>query len=291
MPKPLVTVVLPVRNAESTIGMAIGAILCQTLPDWELLVIDDGSTDRTLEIACRFQDDRVKIIREPSGPLGLATRLNQCIALARGAYVARMDGDDISYPWRLQRQVAFLENNSTVDLLGAGAVVFEAQGEALGRYPSACTHEEICRRPWWGFPLAHPTWMGKLSWFRSHPYSEQHTRCEDQALLFSSRFDSRFAALPDILLGYRLERISANKLGRGRLNYCRLLVRQAHDPSSVLVALRGILTHAVAYARDLVLQHTGSSVFPVRSSFESLSENELHEWHRVWEHVSRENMS
>jgi hypothetical protein len=109
--------------------------------------------------------------------------------------------------------------------------------------------------------------------------------------LFSSRFNSRFAALPDILLGYRLERISANKLGRGRLNYCRILVRQAHDPSSVSVALRGILTHAVAYARDLILQHTNSSVLPVRSSFESLSENELHEWHRVWEHVSRENMS
>ena len=70
-----------------------------------------------------------------------------------------MDADDVAYPQRLERQVRFLQEHPDIDLLGAGAVVFKGAGEVFGRYPTACTHEDICRRPWWGFPSPiQPGW-------------------------------------------------------------------------------------------------------------------------------------
>src|SRR5262249_12897224 len=146
-------------------------------------VVDDGSTDRTAEKVLSVKDPRIRFIQEPSGNMGLASRLNQSVHLSRGQYIARMDADDLSYPKRLERQVQFLEKHPDIDLLGTGAVIFKGEGEVVGCYPTACSHAAICRRPWWGFPLAHPTWMGKQTWFVAHPYAEKDIRCEDQTLL------------------------------------------------------------------------------------------------------------
>ena len=115
--------------------------------------------------------------------------------------------------------------------------MFKGDGLVLGVYPTACEHDEICRRPWWGFPLAHPTWMGKRSWFIRHPYTDNLTKEQDQELLLRCYHTSRFAALPEILLGYRMEGISVKKSGRGRMNYCHQLLRQIGDIPSALTAL------------------------------------------------------
>ena len=129
MSDPLVTVARSVFNAAATVGLAVRSILAQTCGDWELIVIDDGSTDRTREILSRAQDPRIRFIQEPSGNLGLAPRLNQCVRLARGRYIARMDADDVAYPQRLEKQVSFLQDHPDIDLLGTGAVVFKGEGE------------------------------------------------------------------------------------------------------------------------------------------------------------------
>jgi hypothetical protein len=84
-----------------------------------------------------------------------------------------MDADDIAYPERFERQVRYLASHPDVELLGHGAVLFKGEGEIIGLYPTAQDHEEICHRPWWGFPLAHPTWMGKRSWFLRYRYDER----------------------------------------------------------------------------------------------------------------------
>src|SRR6266498_684122 len=108
MADPLVTVAMSVYNAAATVELAIRSIQYQSLEDWELVVTDDGSTDQTREIIEQIQDPRVRLIVEPDKNLGLAVRLNQCIRLARGRYVARMDSDDVAYPQRLARQVHYL---------------------------------------------------------------------------------------------------------------------------------------------------------------------------------------
>lgn len=260
MPEPLVTVAMSVHNAASTLRAALRSILWQTFSDWELILVDDGSTDQTSLILGQIHDDRIHVVQGDGGRKGLAERLNQCIGLARGKYFARMDADDVAYPERFERQVRYLENHSEVDLLGHGAILFKGSDEVLGIYPTACVHEEICRCPWWGFPLAHPTWMGKRLWFVRHRYRSDLTKGQDQELLLRSYDVSRFAALPDILMGYRVERISASKTGRGRYYYCRTLLSRAHDTASALVAGRGVLVHTLGFCRDVVDELLGARI-------------------------------
>ncbi|MCS6303016.1 MAG: glycosyltransferase family 2 protein [Nitrospira sp.] len=288
MNAPLVTVAMSAYNASGTINLALRSILSQTYQNWELIVVDDGSTDRTAENVSCIQDSRVRFIQEPSGNRGLAARLNQCVRLARGQYIARMDADDVAYPQRLERQIQFLEEHRDIDLLGTGAVIFKGEGEIIGCYPTASSHEAICRRPWWGFPLAHPTWMGKRTWFLSHPYSDDDTRCEDQALLLQSFSRSRFAALEEVLLGYRVDAIEAGKLGRGRLNYCRRLLARVHDLSSLRWAMMGIGVHSAALARDVVLQLSRAVGSESRRSWGSAGRAERDQWQSVWTGLVRD---
>lgn len=275
-------------NASGTIGLALQSILTQTYQNWECIVVDDGSTDRTVESLSHVKDSRIRFIQEPLGNRGLAARLNQCVRLARGQYVARMDADDVAYPQRLERQVQFLETYRDIDLLGTGAVIFKEEGEIIGCYPTARSHEAICRRPWWGFPLAHPTWMGKRTWFLSHPYSDEDTRCEDQALLLQSFSHSRFAALEEVLLGYRVAEIAAGKLGRGRLNYCRRLVKRVHDLSSLKWAIMGFGVHSIALARDMVLQLGRTVGNGSRRSWGPVGQAERDRWQSVWAGLARD---
>lgn len=283
--QPLITVAMSVYNASRTIDLSLRSILAQTYQNWELIVVDDGSTDRTAESLSQVKDSRIRFIQEPKGNLGLAARLNQCVLLARGRYIARMDADDVAYPQRLERQVQFLEEHPDIDLLGTGAVIFKGEGEVIGLYPTACSHEAICRRPWWGFPLAHPTWMGKQAWFESHPYSDEDTRCEDQSLLLQCFPHSRFAALEEVLLGYRMETISAGKFGRGRLNYCRRLLRRVNDMLSATILMQGVLVHSLAFGRDVLLDSAGVMNRRSRRSFQGANDRVRSEWQSVWQRL------
>jgi glycosyltransferase involved in cell wall biosynthesis len=105
--QPLVSVGMPVRNCGKTLRAAIRSILWQTYPRWELLILDDASTDKTVEIARSFDDSRIKVLVD-GVRRGLPARLNEAIFQSNGQYLARMDGDDVAYPERLERQIRFL---------------------------------------------------------------------------------------------------------------------------------------------------------------------------------------
>jgi len=117
---PLVTVLLPVRNGAAHLRAALESILAQTLTDFELLVIDDGSTDGTPEILRAVADPRLRVVTHPQN-LGLVPTLNEGLELARGEFVARQDHDDLSSPDRLARQVAHLRENPDCVLVGSQA--------------------------------------------------------------------------------------------------------------------------------------------------------------------------
>lgn len=218
--RPLVSVLLPVRNGAATLPAAVRSILAQTMGDFELLVIDDGSCDGSGELARAIGDSRVRVLGDAQRR-GLAFRLNQGVGEARGKYIARMDADDLAFPERFARQIAFLDANTDVDLVGCRAVVFHDQGGIVGLYPFAPTHNAICARPWRGFHLAHPTWMGRTSWFRRHPYGiPEVRRAEDQDLLLRTHKESRFACIPEVLLAYRLRAFSLQRTWLARSSLC-----------------------------------------------------------------------
>ena len=118
---PLVTIGLPCYNVEVTVLDTVRSVLAQTLNDWELVIVDDGSTDATLELVERIEDPRVRVLSDGVNK-GRSVRLNDLHREARGKYVARMDADDLMFPQRLEKQVEFLEANPDIDLVGSGLV-------------------------------------------------------------------------------------------------------------------------------------------------------------------------
>jgi glycosyltransferase involved in cell wall biosynthesis len=248
---PLVSIGMPVFNSEKTLATAIRSILNQTYGDWELLIVDDGSTDRGLQIAQGFHDARIRVI--PGGERrGIAARLNQLIEASRGKYFARMDGDDLAFPARIERQVSYLETHPEIDLLGAAVIVFRNDGSVAGRLPVQQSHAAICARPWSGFYLPHPTWMGRRAWFARHGYDASASGAEDQHLLFRTYQTSRFACLPEILLGYREDSRSLKRMLARRYVFLRTLLRNAIENGTYGIAVKLVAAQVAKAGADVL---------------------------------------
>src|SRR5262245_40553428 len=141
--KPIVSVVMPVFNGERYLVEAANSIFRQTHPDFEFIIVDDGSTDGTADLLAdlRRQDDRVKVITQPHN-LGVAAALNAGCQAARGIFVARMDADDVSLPDRFMEQTSFLNRRPDIALVG-GAVQLIDQNGRLGRLKSYPTDSAL----------------------------------------------------------------------------------------------------------------------------------------------------
>ncbi len=222
-PAPLITVAMPVYNAGRFLRQAVVSIVEQTFADWELIIIDDGSTDNAMAAVADINDDRIRIVSDGTNK-GLAARLNEAIDLARGQYFARMDQDDISHPGRFMAQLAALEDDPQLDVVGTRAVKIDESGHEIAQFPFRKTHSEICARPWVGFYFPHPTWMGRIEWFRRHRYKlPQSYFCEDQELLLRSYGGSRFYCVPELLFAYRIhDGINYSKRIKSRWALCKI---------------------------------------------------------------------
>ena len=122
MKDPEISVVMPVFNGSSTIKTAIDSILKQSYHDFELIIVDDGSTDNTVEIIKNYQERRIKLICNKV-KMGIASSLNRGLAAARGKYIARMDADDYSLPDRLLKEKVFLDNHPETGLIGSWVII------------------------------------------------------------------------------------------------------------------------------------------------------------------------
>jgi glycosyltransferase involved in cell wall biosynthesis len=276
----LISIAMPVLNCEHTLAMAIRSIILQSHRNWELLLIDDGSIDSTIRFAERFADPRIRIIQDGCHK-GLPARLNQAIGAARGEFLARADGDDVSFPERLESQLQFLQTHKDVDLVGTDMLVFKQDGCVLGRRICGCTHREICRRPWAHFPLAHPTWMGRTEWFRRFGYSESAVRMEDQELLLRSWNVSRFAGIPEVLVAFREDSISLRKALAGRLNYVRAVRSKAHAGGRHWF-WRAALGHGAKAIVDVIAVATGLKYRLLRSRARPATLDLAVAWQNLW---------
>lgn len=291
---PGVSIALPVYNAAKTLPLAIRSMLRQTFTDFELIILDDGSTDDSAQVIARFDDPRIRYISDGRNR-GLAARLNQAIDLARGKYIARMDADDVSYPERLARQVSYLDQHPDVDLLGTGALIFQGNGEVVSRFPVQMRHDDICRQPWKGFCLAHPSWMGRADWFRKFRYRyPEVVRAEDQDLLLRSCRSSRFANLMEPLLGYRQEPITAGNVGRivlAKRSYAIAAARFYWQSRQLPMAFFAL---AVQYAKSVVYRFSaalGLNRYLLSHLALPTDSHEVAQWQALWMSLQDEGSS
>lgn len=212
----MITVAIPFLNAQSSLLDAIRSIFSQTVRDWELLLIDDGSTDESLRIARSIDDPRVKVFSDGRNR-NLAARLNQIIKLAEGEYIARMDADDLSHPERFARQLEFLDSHKDVDVVGTSMVILDKQGQPIRKIVVTKTHEDICRNKYQGFSMAHATVMAKARWFHRNLYNEASSRSQDFELWLQSYQNSTFANIVELLyfcnefVSYKLSKYAKSK--------------------------------------------------------------------------------
>lgn len=203
--RPLVSVVMPVRDAAPYIAEAIASVLDQTMPDLELLVLDDGSTDDTAAIVREIAaaDARVQVIA--CGRIGLVPALNLGFRLAKGEFVARMDADDVCDQYRFVRQVAYLRVHPDVAVVGTAYRQVYVDGRQSRRRRAEHGPERLRASMFFGNPVAHPTVMFVPSRLPEPiRYSASHPGAEDYELWLRLADGSRLDNMSARLLDYRI---------------------------------------------------------------------------------------
>lgn len=203
MTSPTLCVVIPVFNAEAYLAQALASVQLQTFADWELIVLDDGSTDASVEIARAFAATDPRITVQHDGQnRGLVFRLNQMPTLTTAPLLARMDADDLMHPERLARQVEVFARRSELDVLGTAAYAIDQSSEPYGFKAAPPIPEDAA-----GFlaasPLIHPSVMLRRAWLAQHPYDACYERAEDYELWWRTQSHTVFMNLPEPLLFYR----------------------------------------------------------------------------------------
>lgn len=302
---PLISVVMPVFNAQQYVQEAVCSILNQSHTNLELIVIDDGSTDRSRRLleSARDSDSRITMISRENR--GIIDSLNEGIDLARGEWIARMDADDISLPYRLQRQLEWLQK-SGADICGSWIKPFGGSDRRIMKYPQ--TDEAIKVEMLFASPFAHPTVIMRTKIARSLKYDKAWEKVEDFDLwVRASASRCRMANVPEVLLNYRQHERQVSTADHDRQNAAaqRILYRVAAEFSSQwrldpgvleqLIGLRGrnieevnmnsadraakaLIERTCGEAREVIADHLARLYFRAAGSHSRVAAR----WRSIW---------
>lgn len=224
---PCITVAIPIFNAEKYVEMAINSVLAQTYDNFELFLIDDGSSDGSLDLIRGLNDPRIQVFSDGKNQ-GLTYRLNESVRLAKGEFYARMDADDLMLTTRLECQLEYLLNNPQCDVVGSEAYIIDGSNRLTGIRGgnpfSESGFASVLRRG--GF--IHPSVMGRTAWFRAHPYDINADRCEDIELWLRTADQSHFGQLEEPLLFYREAGDQSAKVEKTSAGYRKMLRAMSH---------------------------------------------------------------
>jgi glycosyltransferase involved in cell wall biosynthesis len=242
---PRISVVMPVRDGARWLSQAIESVRTQTLGDFELVIIDDGSTDDCQHIimAAARNDRRIRPIRQER--LGLVAALNRGLAESRGELIARLDADDVAHPSRLQRQSEYLDRHAEIGLLGTWAEKIDEGWGSKGLLKPPTGPKELAKLLDRRNPFLHSSTMVRMAVLQKVGfYRSAFDGAEDYDLWIRISESASLAILPEYLLRYRLHSASVTHRSRVRqLFSARLAQRSAtvrrvdgRDPISELTA-------------------------------------------------------
>lgn len=223
---PEISVIMPTYNSEKYLSAAIDSILAQTFKNFELLIIDDMSTDNTRSIVKQYKDTRIKLIDGPCR--GIAAALNVGINIARGKYIARMDSDDISLNTRFYEQVKFLRTHPDISLCSTPIIFFDGQSDikTVGKKYSPA---EVKAALLFATPIFHPTVMFRREDFKNNNllYDEEWKAAEDYELWSRAAQKLQMSVLETPLLKYRCgDKLKATAINNNqtRINHARVIL-------------------------------------------------------------------
>jgi glycosyltransferase involved in cell wall biosynthesis len=242
---------MPVYNGGRYLPAAIESILGQTLTDFELIIVDDGSEDASQDVVGSYEDERVRLIVQPH--LGLVPALNRGLAEARGAFLARMDADDESLPQRLARQVELLAEKASVALVCPSFRILDAEGAELERVMLPLGNRELRACLLLRNPFSHGAVMlRRAAVVDVGGYTADYGNNEDYELWRRLARRYELAGLPDVLYSYREHDLGVSKTSAGARIQDRERLRDelwlelapSYRVSSVLRALKACRSEA-----------------------------------------------
>jgi len=235
---PLVSVVINAYNAAPYLAECLDSLLAQTLQDFEIVVVDDASTDRTPEIAGQYtrRDPRIRLVRNERN-LGIPATINRALALSRGEFVAKMDADDVSLPQRFERQVAFLRDNPRVVMVGCWWVRIDMEGRELGAQRPWPSNERLARQMLKRCVLVHTGVMYRGDLVRRIKYREFFRYAQDYDLFLRLADAGEIAILPEVLV-------------KQRLNYEGVTVQRFHEQAQYARYARTFARQRLARGTD-----------------------------------------
>jgi glycosyltransferase involved in cell wall biosynthesis len=268
---PRLSVLLPVHDAEAHLRDAIASILGQTFADFEVIVVDDGSTDGSLEITRELgaEDRRLHVI-PLEDRVGVAGALNEALSRASAPMVARMDADDVAHPERFAVQVAEMDRDPSLGLLGAQIRVIGDDGAEEKMFPWVLplTHDETVWRLLYGTPICHPTVLMRTEVLREVGGYDSAFANEDMELWTRMAFVTRMRNLDAIVLDYRMPAVEhAERLAAWQPHISRVVQRYveriigAPVDEAVVLALRRVgLDHQPADAFEVLTRLSTASL-------------------------------
>lgn len=247
MSNPHITVLMPVYNAAEFLQDTVNSILQQTRTDWELLAVDDGSTDDSVQILTAVGDPRIRVVSLPQNQ-GIVAALNRGLDESRGAYIARIDADDIAEPNRLETQCAFLDQNPSVGVCGSD---FKRLGDELrsASWVRYFSPEDLAIALLFENPLCHPTVTLRQSAIGDMRYPGNYPHAEEYAFWVSLAAETQLVNLPASLLRYRVHpnQISQIKSEEQSRSMRRVMVEQLRslgiEPTHRDLQLHATLSH------------------------------------------------
>jgi glycosyltransferase involved in cell wall biosynthesis len=200
---PIVSVLMPVYNGEKFLREAIESILNQSVTNFEFLIINDGSTDKSEEIILSYSDPRIRYIKNDIN-LKLIKTLNKGIQLSNGKYIVRMDADDVSHPGRVQKQVNFMGANPNIGICGSWFEAFGKVEDKIVQYRE--THDEIMTRMLYQCHFCHPSIVFRREIFDDPEmyFDEKFPHAEDYDFYIKVSKKWKFHNLQEVLLKYRI---------------------------------------------------------------------------------------
>lgn len=231
---PLVSVIIPCYNTERFVESSVRSIMKQTYTNLEILVTDDCSTDGTFLILQRLaaEDLRIRLFRNEEN-LKIVKTLNNMVSAASGKYIARMDADDISLPTRIERQIAFMQQNPLIDFCGTNAVFINEKGRLVGISHVPTSEDDIKIGIKYQCAFLHPSIVIKAEVLKEHKYREEFLFAEDYELWIRLLKNSlRGINLKNRLLKYRILKSSislSEKSGEIQKNLALSLSKKLDD--------------------------------------------------------------
>lgn len=241
---PQLTILIPTYNCARYILECVNSLLVQDYTDFELLIIDDGSTDDTEEIINAIKDKRIVYLKN-SVNIGIVATLNKGLKLAKGKYIARMDADDVVLGNRLEKQIFFLEHNPEYGMVGAWFKLMDEQGSFLRNVKNSINPDFLRLGLIFTNHFAHPSVMMRTGLARKLKYNKDYLHCEDHDLWLRFAEVSKVTNLPDFFLSVRAHAKSTCSLNQKQLKISVIsLLSRELDKIQVPHNIEELMLHA-----------------------------------------------